>query len=97
MLGKATINGLILTNADFDQFPYHILTSMGGLKKAQGLAKHKIAIQVNPNKPINYNTMQVQMVVTHATSYEVLVGGMVLHPLGVTIDFWEETTYYCLG
>ncbi len=35
--------------------------------------------------------------VTHATSYDVLVGGVVLYPLGVTIGFWEETMYYCLG
>jgi hypothetical protein len=34
--------------------------------------------------------MQVQVVVTHATSYYVLVGGVVLYPLGVTIDFWEK-------
>jgi hypothetical protein len=39
MLGKANIDGLRLTNADLDQFPYHILTSMGGLKKVGGLAK----------------------------------------------------------
>ncbi len=31
---------------------------------------------------------------THVTSYDVLVGGVVLYPLGVTIDFGEETTYY---
>jgi len=36
-------------------------------------------------------------VVTHATFNDVLVGGVVLYPLGVTIDFWEETTYYHLG
>jgi len=36
-------------------------------------------------------------VVTHATSYDVLVGNVVLYPLGVTIDFWEEIAYYCLG
>jgi hypothetical protein len=41
--------------------------------------------------------MQAQTVVTHVISYDVLVGGVVLYPLGVTIDFWEETTYYCLG
>jgi hypothetical protein len=35
--------------------------------------------------------------VTHATSYDVLVGGVVLYPLGVTFDFWEETTYYHPG
>jgi hypothetical protein len=33
MLGKATIDGLRLTNANLDQFPCHILTSMGGFKK----------------------------------------------------------------
>ncbi len=27
-------------------------------------------------------------------SCDVLVGGMVLYPLGVTIDFWEEIAYY---
>ncbi len=32
--------------------------------------------------------------VTHAMSYDVLVRGVVLYPLGVTIDFWEETAYY---
>jgi hypothetical protein len=36
-------------------------------------------------------------VVTHATSYDVLVQSVVLYPLGVTIDFWEETKFYCLG
>jgi hypothetical protein len=27
-------------------------------------------------------------------SCDVLVGGVVLYPSGVTIDFWEEITYY---
>jgi hypothetical protein len=31
--------------------------------------------------------------VTHVTSYDVLVGGVVLYPLGITFDFWEETTH----
>jgi len=90
MLGKATIDGLRLTNVDLDQFPYHILTSMGGLKKAQGLAKQKIVIQVNPNKPINYNIMQAQVVVTHATSYDVLVGGVLLYPQGLPLNFGRK-------
>ncbi len=33
----------------------------------------------------------------HVTSYDVLVGGLVLYPLRVNIDFWEETIYYHLG
>jgi hypothetical protein len=34
-------------------------------------------------------------VVTHATSYDKLVRSAILSPLGITIDFWEETTYHC--
>jgi hypothetical protein len=39
MLGKATVNGLGLTNVDLDPCPYHILTSMGGLEKTRRLTK----------------------------------------------------------
>jgi len=31
--GKVLVNGLGFTDAEFDPYPYHILTSMGGLKK----------------------------------------------------------------
>jgi hypothetical protein len=41
--------------------------------------------------------MQAQTVVTHVTSYDVLVGGVVSYTLGDNIDLWEETTYYYLG
>ncbi len=44
-----------------------------------------LALVTNPRRAL-------QQVVTHATSYYVLVEGVVLYPLGVTIDFWEETT-----
>jgi len=63
---------------------------MGGLEKAHKLTKQKIMIQVNPNKPTNFITMRAQIVVTHVMSYDVFIGGVVLYPLGVTINFWEE-------
>jgi hypothetical protein len=97
MLGKTIVYGFGLIDVNLDPCPYENFTSMGGLEKAQGLTKHEIVIQINDNKPINYTIVWAQVVVTHVTSYDVLVGGVVLHPLGVTIDFWEETTYYCLG
>jgi hypothetical protein len=34
MLGKIAIDGFGLINVDFNQCPYQILTSMGGLEKA---------------------------------------------------------------
>jgi hypothetical protein len=39
MLGKTIIDGLGLTDVNLDPCPYHILTSMGGLKEAQRLTK----------------------------------------------------------
>ncbi len=57
MLGKATIDGLGLTNANFYPCPYHILTSMGGLEKTQRLTKQEIVIQVNSNKRADYTTL----------------------------------------
>ncbi len=44
MLGKVVVEGFGLTNVDFEQCPYQILTSMGGLEKAQGLTKKEIVM-----------------------------------------------------
>jgi hypothetical protein len=52
-------------------------------------------IQINLNKPIDYIIMHALSMVTNATSYDVMIAGLVLCPMGVTIDFWEKTTYYC--
>ncbi len=54
MLGKVIVNGLGLTDVDFDPCPYQNLTSMGGLKKARWLAKQEIVIKFNPNKSTYY-------------------------------------------
>jgi hypothetical protein len=86
-----------LINVDFNQCPYQILTSMGGLEKAWRLIEQKIVFQINPNKLTYCTIVRAQIVVMHVMSYGVLVRGVVLYPLGVTIDFWEETTYYRLG
>jgi hypothetical protein len=50
-------------------------------------------ILVNPNKLVDYTIVGAIKVVTHVTSYDVLVGSLVFYPVGVTIDFWEENTY----
>ncbi len=94
MLSKIIIDSLGLIDVDFDPCPYQILTSMGGLKKARWLTKQETVIKFNPNKSTYYTTLRAWAEVTHVTFYDVLVRGVVLYPLGVTIDFWEETTYY---
>ncbi len=58
MLGKVIIDGLGLTDVDFDPCPYQILTSMGGLKKTQWLIKQEIVIKFNPNKSTYYTIVR---------------------------------------
>jgi hypothetical protein len=36
----------------------------------------------------------VTIVVTEAESYDVLVGGAMLYPMGFLMDYWTETTAY---
>ncbi len=36
---------------------------------------------------MNYTLVQAYIVVTHAMSYDVLIGGIILYPIGVTIDY----------
>jgi hypothetical protein len=49
MLGTVAMEGFKMINANIKPCLYYILTSMGGLKKAWGLTKLNIVIQVNPN------------------------------------------------
>jgi hypothetical protein len=41
--------------------------------------------------------VHAKVVVMQATLYDVLVGGAILYPLGITLDFWEDTAYYQPG
>jgi hypothetical protein len=79
MLGETTMEGLALINTNFKPWPYHILTSMGMSERAWELTKHEVVIQINPTKPIDYTMMQAHEIVTHATSYDVLVRSVVLY------------------
>jgi hypothetical protein len=63
---------------------------MGRSKKAWGITKRKVVIHVNPIRLTNYTTVRAKVVVTHATSYDVLVRGVVLYLLGVTLDFGRK-------
>jgi hypothetical protein len=66
----------------------------GQSERAQRITKHEVIIQVSLVRLVNYTTVHVKAMVTQATSYDVLVGGVVLYLLGVTLDFWEEIAYY---
>jgi hypothetical protein len=97
MLGKVAVEGLRLTNADLEPCSYQILTFMGKLERIKGITKHGVAIQVNLIRLANYTMVYAKAMAMHATSYDLLVVGTILYPLGVTLDFWEEIAYYRLG
>jgi hypothetical protein len=52
----------------------------GRVRKYWGLIDHEVVVLVNPTKPIDYTRMCAHGMVTHATSYNVLVGRVVLYP-----------------
>jgi hypothetical protein len=47
----------------------------GWAREGSVVSNHEIVIQVNFNKLVEYIIVQVQTMVTNATSYDVLVGG----------------------
>jgi hypothetical protein len=68
---------------------------MGDSKMVQRLTKHEVVN--HPTKPMKYITVRAQIVVTHVTSYDLLIKRVILYPLGITIDFSKEIAYYNLG
>jgi len=97
MLGKAIVDGLGLIDVNLKSCPYQMLTFMGRLEKVKKLTKQEIVIQFNSNRPTYYAIVHVRTMVTHVTSYDILVGGAILYPLRIMLNFCEETTYYQLG
>jgi len=94
MLGKVIVEGLKLIDVNLKPCSYYILTSTGGSKRAWGLTKHEVVIQIKLVTPINYTIVRIKVVVTHVIWYDVLVSKAILYPLGVTLDFWGEIIYY---
>jgi hypothetical protein len=59
---------------------------MGASKKAHWLTKTNTLVKLNTNHPTNQSTIQVQVVVTNALSYDVLVWGVILYPMGFVLN-----------
>jgi hypothetical protein len=69
----------------------------GCIKEGPWATKTNTLAKLNPNHPTNKSTIQVQVVVTNVLSYDVLVWGVMLYPMGFVLNFWEETTSHRLG
>jgi hypothetical protein len=97
MLGASAVAGLELTKDTLEERPWTISTSMGGKERATGITKAELSLKLNQEDVEDAGFIKVKAIVTEAKSYDVLVGTMVLNPMGFTLDFWEEIASYRPG
>jgi hypothetical protein len=102
MLEASVIAELELTNDTLEECPWTISTSMGGTEHAIGITKVELSLKLNQEDVedagfIKVKAIVTEAIITEAKSYDVLVGMMVLYPIGFTLDFWEEIASYRPG
>jgi hypothetical protein len=61
------------------------------------MTRERLLVQMRMDHAIDSSRLVVTIVVTVAESYDVLVGGAMLYPMGFQMDHWTETTAYRLG
>jgi hypothetical protein len=58
------------------------------------MTRERLSVQMKPDHVTDSFRLGVIVVVTTAESYDVLVVGVVLYPMGFQMDYWMETTAY---
>jgi len=98
MLGKVTCIGLGIQRSELELCPFQIQTSLGGATdRSNFMTRERLSMQMKSDHVIDSSRLGVTGVVTTAESYDVLVGGAVLYPMGFQMDYWTETTTYRPG
>ncbi|BBM98434.1 hypothetical protein Mp_1g13510 [Marchantia polymorpha subsp. ruderalis] len=98
MLGKAACVSLGIRRSELEPCPFLIQTSLGGASnRLYFMTRESIAVQLRHDHAHDSSQFGVRAVVTSAESYDVLVDGAVLYPMGFRMDYWTETTPYCHG
>jgi hypothetical protein len=87
MLGASAIEELGLTKDTLEKCSWTISTSMGRTEHATVITKGELVLKLNQDDVEDVSFMKVKAIVTEAKSYDVLVGSMVLYPMGFTLDF----------
>jgi hypothetical protein len=98
MLGKAACIGLGIQRSELEPCPFQIQTSLGGASdRSNFMTRERLLVQMKSDHVTDSSRLGVTTVVTAAESYDVLVGGAVLYPMGFQMDYWTETTTYRPG
>jgi len=88
MLGKAACIGLGIRRSELEPCPFQIQTSLGGTSdRSNFMTSERLLMQMKPDHVTDSSKLGVTNVVTTAKSYDVLVGGVVLYPMGFQMDY----------
>ncbi len=87
MLRKATCIGLGIRRSELKPCPFQIQTSLGGANdRSNFMTREKLSVQMRPDHATNSSKLGVTIVAA-AKSYDVLVGGAMLYPMGFQMDY----------
>jgi len=87
MLGESAIEGLGLIKHTLETCPWTISTSIGRTEQANGITRSELTLRLRYDDVEDASFMKVKAIVTEAKSYDLLVGAVVLYPMGFTLDF----------
>jgi hypothetical protein len=88
MLGKAAYIGLGIQRSELEPCPFQILTSLGGASdRSNFMTRERLSVQMKLDHVTDSSRLGVIVVVTTVESYDVLVGGVVLYPMGFQMDY----------
>jgi hypothetical protein len=88
MLGKVTCIGLGIRRSELEPCPFQIQTSLGGSNdRFHFMTRERLSVQMRSDHATNSSRLGMIVVVTAAQSYDVLVGGAVLYPMGFQMDY----------
>ncbi len=98
MLGKAARIGLGIRKSELEPCPFQIQTSLGGASdRSNFMTRERLSVQMKPDHATNSSRLGIIVVVIVVESYDVLIRGVVLYPMGFQMDYWTETATYRLG
>ncbi len=87
MLGKAACISLGIRRSELEPCPFQIQTSLGGASdRSNFMTREKLSVQMKPDHVTDSSRLGVTTIVTTAESYDILVGGAVLYPMGFHMD-----------
>jgi hypothetical protein len=61
------------------------------------MTRERLSVQMKPDHVIDSFRLGMTTIVTAAELDDVLVGGVVLYPMGFQMDYWTETATYRPG